>query len=60
MISMVLGGKDIDIDRYGSRVVLSLTDTSDPDGYTCCAMMNKQECQQLIEQLMLVCERLQE
>lgn len=57
MISMVLGGKDVDVDRYGSRVVLSLADS---DGYTCSAMMNKQECQQLIEQLMLVCERLQE
>jgi len=60
MISMVLGGKDIDIDSSGSRVVFSLSDGSDPYGDFCCAVMNKQECQQLIEQLMLVCERLVE
>lgn len=60
MISMVLGGKDVDIETSGSRVVFSLSDGSDPYGDFCCAVMSKQECQQLIEQLMLVCERLQE
>lgn len=41
-----------------NRISLSLCDQD--TGESVGTWMNKQECQQLIEQLMLVCERLQE
>ena len=52
-------GVEILVQPIGSnRISLSLCDQN--SGESVGTWMNKQECQQLIEQLMLVCERLQE
>lgn len=50
-------GCKVDVAKIGkNRVALGIHEGAD----FVCTWMNKQECQQLIEQLMLVCERLQE
>ena len=50
-------GCKVDVAKIGkNRVALGIHEGAD----FVCTWMNKQECQQLIEQLMLVCERLVE
>ena len=50
-------GCKVDVAKIGkNRVALGIHEGAD----FVCTWMNRQECQQLIEQLMLVCERLVE